>query len=213
MQAPHVGQAGRAGGSGERQDPPEPSLDPLDQLEALFWTLDLGRGYRVELLEGRIVVSPKAVVWHEKAALWLSRLFDPACEANGWSQSLGSEVELPPTREILGPDQMIFENKFSDLERVVPVEHVVLVSEVVSSSSIRADREVKPLSYAKAGIPFYLLVDRSAEPATISLFSKPGKDGYAKRDAVPAGPGGGKLRVPKPFGITLDAASLPMSRL
>jgi Uma2 family endonuclease len=98
------------------------------------------------------------------------------------------------------------------LESAVPVEHVLLVSEVVSPSSKRADREVKPLSYAKAGIPFYLLVDRFVEPATITLFSEPSEGGYAKAEAVPAGPDGGKLWVPDPFSITLDAATLPLPR-
>jgi Uma2 family endonuclease len=211
MQARH---ADHAGGPKERQDPPWPATDPLDQLEALFWTLDLGRGYRIELLEGQIVVSPKPVLWHGRAALWLYDQFREVCKVHDWDQSLDSEVELPATRDIVAPDQMIFKNpgKVSDLESAVPVEHVLLVSEVVSPSSQRADREVKPLSYAKAGIPFYLLVDRFVEPATITLLSEPEKDGYAKSEAVAAGQGGRKLRVPKPFGITLDATTLPAPR-
>jgi hypothetical protein len=49
---------------------------------------------------------------------------------------------------------------------------------------------------------------------TITLFSEPGKDGYGKTESVPAGrmeesPDGGKLRVPEPFGITIDASTAP----
>ena len=77
-------------------------------------------------------------------------------------------------------------------------KYAILVSEVVSPASKRTDRELKRRSYAKAGIPFYLLVDRFVQPMTITLFSEPVKGDYAKSDVVPAGPGGGKLYVPDP---------------
>jgi hypothetical protein len=44
---------------------------------------------------------------------------------------------------------------------------------------------------------------------TITLFSEPGEDGYGKTESVPTGPSGGKLRVPEPFGITIDASTVP----
>jgi len=89
---------------------------------------------------------------------------------------------------------------------------VLLVGEIRSPSSLRADREVKPLSCARAGIPLYLLVDRFTQPMTVSLMSEPGEQGYRKVETVHAGPGGGKLLVPEPFGITIDASTLPESR-
>jgi Uma2 family endonuclease len=188
--------------------------DPLAELEALFWKLDLGPRHRVELLEGRIVVSPKPVFWHELVVTWLMRQFDPVCQENGWEQTPGADLVLPPTRDIIEPDHIVVKDpeKFSNAESEVPIDHVLLVSEVVSPSSIRTDREVKPVSCAKAGVPFYLLVDRFAEPMTVTLFSEPGKDGYGKAVSVPAGPGGGKLVLPEPFGITIDASTLPEFR-
>jgi Uma2 family endonuclease len=144
--------------------------------------------------------------------MWLIRLFDQSCSENGWEQSPGNDLVLPPARDIAEPDHLIMKDpeEFSDMESTVPVEHVLLVSEVVSPFSKRADREVKWLSYAKAGIPLYLLVDRFVEPIIITLFSAPGQDGYANTDAIPAGPGGGKLNIPAPFGMTLDAATMPI---
>ena len=68
------------------------------------------------------------------------------------------------------------------------------------------------MSCARAGIPFYLLVDRFAEPMAVTLFSEPGKEGYGKAESVTAGPGGGKLAVPEPFGITIDTSTLPPIR-
>jgi hypothetical protein len=45
---------------------------------------------------------------------------------------------------------------------------------------------------------------------TITLFSEPVMGNYAKSEVVPAGPGGGKLYVPEPFNLTLDATAMPM---
>jgi Uma2 family endonuclease len=84
---------------------------------------------------------------------------------------------------------------------------VLLAAEVISSSSIQRDREVKPRACALAGIPLYLLVDRFTKPLTISLHSEPGTDGYAKVTTVIAGE---KLQLPAPFDLTLDTSSLPL---
>jgi Uma2 family endonuclease len=85
----------------------------------------------------------------------------------------------------------------------------IFIAEVVSASSVREDREVKPRSCALAGIPFYLLIDRYAEPGTVTLHSKPGETGYSKAYPVSIG---GKLRISEPFGITLDTSGLPLPR-
>ena len=47
---------------------------------------------------------------------------------------------------------------------------------------------------------------------SVTLMSQPGDDGYGKTQSVAAGPGGGTLRVPEPFGITIDAATVPEFR-
>lgn len=198
---------------------PWPAALPADvddrqaELEELFWKLDIP-GHRVELLEGRIVVSPLAVTWHQVVATWLIRQFISVCDANGWDQTPGSDLVLPPTREIIEPDHLIIKDRdaCSDDESEVPLDQILLVSEIISPSSKRADREVKPLSCAKAGIPLYLLVDRFTQPMSITLLSEPGDAGYGKADSVAAGPGGGTLRVPEPLGITIDAGTVPEFR-
>ena len=188
--------------------------EALAELEELFWKLDLGPRHRIELLEGQIVVSPKAAYWHERVVTWLGRRFDSVCVTNGWEPTPGIDLVLSPTGNIVQPDYMIVRdpNAFSNKNCVVPIDQVLLVSEICSPSSLRADREVKPLSCAQAGIPCYLLVDRFTQPMTISLMSEPGEQGYRKAETVHAGPGGGKLRVPEPFGVTVDAATLPEPR-
>jgi Uma2 family endonuclease len=77
---------------------------------------------------------------------------------------------------------------------------IVMVVEVTSSRP-KQDRETKRTGYARAGIPFYLLVDRDEE--TVTLFS--GTDGttYRHTDQVPFGR---SLPLPEPFEIELDTS-------
>ena len=186
----------------------------LQELEELFWTLDYGPRHRVELLEGRIAVSPKPAYWHERVVIWLVRGFDPVCQANGWEPTAGADLPLPPTGDIIEPDYLVVKDPdaFSNEKSAVPADQVLLVAEICSRSSLRADREVKPLSCARAGIPLYLLVDRFTQPMSLTLMSEPGENGYVRAERVAAGPDGGKLDIPAPFGITLDAATLPQLR-
>jgi Uma2 family endonuclease len=93
------------------------------------------------------------------------------------------------------------------LESARPLDRVLLTAGVISPSSIQRDREVKPRACALAGIPLYLLVDRFTKPVTISLYSEPGADGYAKVTTVTAGV---KLHLPAPLDLTLDTSSLPL---
>jgi hypothetical protein len=53
------------------------------------------------------------------------------------------------------------------------------------------------------------LLDRFTTPMTVSLSSGPGDGGYARIETVCVGR---KLRLPEPFDVTLDTASLPSPR-
>jgi len=186
--------------------PREPA--PVQGLLDLRNQIDTGHR-RAEIIEGQLVVSPMPVIWHERVCRWLEHAFDGVCEANDWFPDRASEIHLPPTGDLICPDFLILRDASTlpDLESMRPLDRVLLAAEVISASSVRADREVKPRACALAGIPFYLLVDRFTKPVTISLHSEPGPNGYAKVNTVTAGE---KLRVPAPFGLTLDTSSLPL---
>jgi Putative restriction endonuclease len=190
-----------------RQAAPAP-----DDLWELFESLDLGELYRIEFIEGRIVVSGVPYVWHELAICWLEDQIADLRRANGWAKSGHSALILETRWTCVQPDLVVFKDpdKVPRLQSEIPVEHVLLAVEVTSRDSKRVDREVKPNACAKAGIPFYLLVDRFTKPVSVTLLSVPGENGYTKAETVPAGPGGGKLYLPEPFAITLDTSALPM---
>lgn len=54
-------------------------------------------------------------------------------------------------------------------------------------------------------MPLYLLIDQLADPATVTLFSDPEESSY--RTCAPA-TAGQALRLPEPFGISLDTQRL-----
>ncbi|MDX3510519.1 Uma2 family endonuclease [Streptomyces caniscabiei] len=67
----------------------------------------------------------------------------------------------------------------------------------------RRDRVDKPLGYAAAGIPIYLLIDRDHN--TVTVFSEP-KDGRYRQTETHAW--GATVEIPAPVSITLDTEKL-----
>nr|WSY53929.1 Uma2 family endonuclease [Streptomyces sp. NBC_00886] len=67
----------------------------------------------------------------------------------------------------------------------------------------RRDRIDKPVGYAAADIPVYLLIDRNSD--TVTVFSEP-KDGRYQQTA--SSPWGTPVELPDPLGFTLDTQEL-----
>jgi Uma2 family endonuclease len=177
----------------------------LADLERIWQTLDIP-GHRVELIDGEIVVSPSASRRHSSA---IDELIDALIDVkrrHGWRIHTNLTVHIAATRERLIPDLMIAPKDapgFGDEELLG--HGVLLVAEVVSPSSRRRDRMVKPRAYAQGRVPIFILIDQLADPATVTLFSDPGKRSY--RTCSPA-TAGQALQLPEPFGISLDTRRL-----
>jgi Uma2 family endonuclease len=86
-------------------------------------------------------------------------------------------------------------------------EAIALVAEVTSPASadtVYNDRVVKPVQYAKAGIPLYLLVDQ--ERTAWTLFGLGERPGY---QVLAAGKFGESVPLPTPFGFSIPTAEWP----
>jgi Uma2 family endonuclease len=175
-------------------------------LERIWYQMDWPPGSRVELIDGELVVSPTGSVSHSGVvSALIFQLVDRARE-HDWVMHTFLTAHIPSTRERLIPDLMIAPKDsppFGECELLAP--GVLLAAEVVSPSSRRRDREVKPRAYAQGRVPLYLLIDRFDKPPAVTLFSQPGAGGYGQREVATAGQ---PLRLPKPFGIALDTARL-----
>src|SRR3569833_1681657 len=173
-------------------------------IEQLYESLDLP-GHRVELLEGRIVVSPAPIKLLFRFVTWLRDAHQGICAERGWDRLTHGTVEFPATSERIQPDLFICPaDESTDGEWLIPAKSVLMAVEVVSPSSRRDDYEVKRVGCARSGVPLYVIVD--PRESLITMFSGPSRRGYLRSEALAVGD---KLGRPEPFGSTLDTTTMP----
>jgi Uma2 family endonuclease len=168
--------------------------------------LETPEGYRAELIDGEIVVTPPPNGNHQRV-IWqvLEQVIRNSSTSMAYSGHSGLVV---PSRGIPDKGRFIPDGIFAPAELDVlrdapswmPADGIELVLEVTSSRA-ELDREAKRRGYAGAEIPSYLLVDR--ERRRVTLFSHPVRGDYSRTLAADFGD---KLDLPKPFDFALDTA-------
>ncbi|WP_199819050.1 Uma2 family endonuclease [Streptomyces sp. FxanaA7] len=183
--------------------------EPPSQEDVLlegFLALDTPEGFRAELIEGEIVVTPPPDGEHEK---YISRIVRQVIKRSGTDMDFsGNKGLILRSGEACPKNHMVPDATFAPLELDLfgsagpwmPCDGVAMVVEVTSTKP-KADREAKRRCYARSGIPFYLLADRDASQVT--LFSSPEKSDYRERRTVPFGK---PLSLPEPFAFDLETS-------
>jgi Uma2 family endonuclease len=171
-----------------------------------FLSVDAPKGYRVELINGEIVVTPPPSGYHERA---ISRINAQIIRNSDVEMDVsGARGLIVPSGGIADAGRVIPDGTYAPLELdlfssesswLLP-EEVAMVLEVTSSRPDK-DREDKRRAYAEAGVPLYLLVDRGEK--LVVLFANPDGKDYLRATKAPFGK---KLALPKPFDFTLDTA-------
>ncbi|MFE2288533.1 Uma2 family endonuclease [Streptomyces sp. NPDC059443] len=165
---------------------------------------DMFPGYRVELVEGAIVMCPLRptdsrtvqVVWTALSA----QLSDDWDFLSDVAIPFDGDNEFCPDLAVV-PEAEVAKNLSA-----YPPELIELAIEVVSPSSARNDYEVKDRAYARRGIPHYLIFD--PYKAQCTTLWNPGPDGYLGRDVIPYG---GTVTVETGIGrVAVDTAALPV---
>lgn len=173
-----------------------------------FLALRTPGGFRAELIDGEIVVTPPLLGDHEDWIAEISlQIVRESPNRFHWAGRKGlvvpSEGRTPESHVI--PD-MVFApaelRLFRGAREWMPADSdgIAMVVEVTSSRP-ETDRNQKRRAYARAGIPLYLLVDRGEE--RLFLFSRPDGEEYGSTDQLPFGK---TLRLPEPFEIELDTS-------
>jgi Uma2 family endonuclease len=152
---------------------------PTDDLDQVLWqawkAMDLPEGYRAEIIEGSIEVSPTGRLRHALLANRLRRaldahLADTPCVAYQDTKVIhGLKTTIPDVMAAL-------EDPEEDPEGLgVDASGVALVVEVASpgTSDRKRDRVRKRRAYARAGIPVYVLLDDYDEGGTVVVLSDP----------------------------------------
>ncbi|QKW21698.1 Uma2 family endonuclease [Kitasatospora sp. NA04385] len=169
---------------------------PEDDLLDAFLALDTPQGFKAEIIEGEITVTPPPDGDHEAV---IGRIVRRVFKLSGEDITVAGNKGLivPGGRYI--PDLTFAEEGAFDAQPPwMRPKGVLMVAEVTSSNPAR-DREAKRQGYAAAGIPLYLLVDRRRNE--VLLYSRPEDGDYGVTVAVSVG---NPLLLPAPFGFELD---------
>ncbi|WP_320774914.1 Uma2 family endonuclease [Streptomyces sp. CRN 30] len=181
--------------------------EPLTQDDVLlegFLALDTPEGFRAELIEGEIVVTPPPDGDHEDYInLILKQVIRRSRTDMDFSGNKGLKLTSGGAcpKNHVTPDGTFAPAKlrlYRGAGSWMPCEGVAMVVEVTSTRP-QADREAKRRCYARGGIPLYLLVDRGT--SSITLFSDPGKGDYREHRTVPFGK---PIALPEPFAFELE---------
>ncbi|MBT2208430.1 Uma2 family endonuclease [Actinomadura sp. NEAU-AAG7] len=177
-------------------------------------------GHRVEVIEGRVVVSPPPAFEHNAIIGDISYAMAHAHGARAgfpWRTDQGTGLSLVGIGAGFVPDLVVLDEavylaaRRSRVRTLVP-DQVELVVEVTSPGNAGNDRRPgergrnnKWNGYATAEVPYYLLIDRSPKIARSVLFSIPdqGSAAYLHEDSWDFGE---TIRLPEPFDVDIDTA-------
>jgi Uma2 family endonuclease len=122
-------------------------------------------GYRYELVDGQLLVTPAPNLGHQRCVARLFALLDAAAPPR-------LEVFVAPVDwfvsplTVFQPDLLVVDADLPDDAKVTVTPQLVV--EVVSPSTHRSDRSLKRDAYADAGVPCYWIVDPSV-PSLLAL--------------------------------------------
>ncbi|MFE0520794.1 Uma2 family endonuclease [Streptomyces sp. NPDC058954] len=162
------------------------------------------KGYTVLFgVDGKEVVTPRS---EEHSSTIRSMQIDSL--ALGRHAKVTSDIYIDfPADENSAPDLAILREDARKKGKRYSFEDVLLISEVVSTSSARKDYDDCTATYGRYGIPIYLVVDPYA--GEVVLHTEPTANGYST--ALKRAYGTGKLPIPLADGrtFTLDLDELP----
>lgn len=176
---------------------------PSDALADAAERIEVPDGYRVEVIEGNIVVSPTPMGPHALSASRL-RTALKACLPPDAEDVEMVTLDLPESGQRYIPDVLVMPSGVLLREEwLFPADEALLVAEITSPSNAETDRVRKLRGYARSTVPMYLLIDRGER--TVTLFAEPEGGAYRRHVQVPFGE---KIEMPEPFTGSLETGSL-----
>jgi Uma2 family endonuclease len=135
----------------------------------IVWTADMVRalpddGNRYEVIDGELLVTPAPAELHQRAAFRLALLLSPYVDVQRIGEVLLAPADIKlDTYGMVQPD--VFVQGFVDggpSKAWNTGAPLILVVEVLSPSTAKADRTTKRARFQRAGIPEYWIVDTDA---------------------------------------------------
>jgi hypothetical protein len=186
--------------------------DDWDEVVWVWRRTEAPRGCTVEIIDGVVTVTPLSAVAHHGVAERVQRRLYGAVPQD-WGIYQRLILAAPSRLGLYAPDLAIVPEEVlcTAGDSLVPVCEARLVAEVTSKVTATRDRTHKLAGYAAAGAPLYLLIDSLAPGGpTVTLHSDPVGATYRVVREVPFGT---PVRLPEPFGCTLDTGGLAGPRV
>lgn len=156
---------------------------------------------RFEVVEGWLVLTPRPTSLHQWVSYRLCVELDRQCPPGLWPvQEVDVRlVDVPLT--LRAPDVIVTSS--APRAGSYRAEEVVLAVEIPSPSTVRRDRERKPAQYARAGIPYFWLVELDGD--TVSLHAHELRsESYRLQSSFRAE----TATLTQPFAVEIDLARL-----
>ncbi|MEU1463526.1 Uma2 family endonuclease [Streptomyces sp. NPDC005727] len=175
----------------------EPVPEPGSDLDEVLWqawkAMDVPEGYRAEIIEGAIEVSPTGRRRHGVLVNRLRRALDAYLSRSGYAAH--QDMNVIHRHKAWIPDLFVAP---LDLEEIpdeeglgVDAGGVKMVVEVTSPGhrNLQRDRARKRREYARAGIPVYVIVDDFDDEGAVVVLTSPDskKAKYTDEHRVPYG--------------------------
>lgn len=163
---------------------------------------------RLEFIDGRIGIKGMPDGNHSEIIMWLQdRCMRLRPELGLYSGDQGLKIEKYRNGRARPDCSLAPRGTFIDQGEWAEPDGVLMTVEVTSydKDTNRRDRQEKPVGYAAAGIPVYLLIDRDS--CTVVVHSDPDLDSGRYLDVHSVG-FGAQVKLPDPVGITLDTEEL-----
>ncbi|MDQ6733183.1 MAG: Uma2 family endonuclease [Nitrospirota bacterium] len=116
-------------------------------------------GYRYEILEGDLLVTPAPSPLHQRVSKRLQRQLEAYFEARSLGEVFNAPVDLILTfHDVVEPDLVVVAEPKQISGRGIEGAPLLVV-EILSPSTRVRDRTMKARRYAELGIPYYWIVD------------------------------------------------------
>lgn len=162
--------------------------------------LALPEGFRAELFNGRLIVTPSPTPAHQNASSVLWMIFSTML-GRSMRAIQATDMRLADGAKYRNPDVMVL--RHATREHPIKPDNVVLVVEIISPGG-GDERTQKMTDYAEAGIPGYLIVQESTDGFAAWHHVLRGDHYELVSEAEP----GGELVMTEPIACTIDLTSL-----
>ncbi|WP_049556873.1 Uma2 family endonuclease [Nonomuraea sp. SBT364] len=165
---------------------------------------DLFPELRIEMVGGRIVVNEPGTWQHNTIIAQVLFQLVPVVAERGWEIWPNISVFIGAEADRYVPDLTVVpQNPVMETDEAVHGRSTVLLVDVVAAGNAYDDHVVKPMSYAPAGVPLYLVIDPFQR--MVKLHGGPEVSGYTQVTVEPVGVA---LHLPAPWDHTLDTGKL-----